>query len=99
MGKKIWHNRSNRISFSASLPEDVCGELAGSIGIVKLSVDPFSELKASIVEMIEELDVRDWNAMEELVYCYIVLNSSSQVHHIIKDAFVSLCDSFLYKIV
>ncbi|KAK6936600.1 Ovate protein family, C-terminal [Dillenia turbinata] len=64
-----------RISFSASLPDDVCGVFADSICAVKYSVDPFVDLRESILEMIQDLGVQDWEEMEELIYCYIVLNS------------------------
>ncbi|XVF10210.1 hypothetical protein REPUB_Repub07fG0163000 [Reevesia pubescens] len=36
--------------------------------------------------------IRDWNAMEELIYCYIALNSP-EVHQVIVNAFLSLCCS------
>ena len=83
---------SSRISFSASLPGDVCGAFADSVCAVKYSMDPFSDMRESIMEMIREVGVHDWNEMEELVYCYIALNSS-QVHEFIQDAFLSLCSS------
>ncbi|KAK9045085.1 hypothetical protein V6N11_058975 [Hibiscus sabdariffa] len=81
--------RHQRISFSATLPGDVSGVFAGTICAVKLSNDPFSDVRESILEMIDDAGVRDWNAMEELVYCYIALNSP-EVHHIISNAFLSL---------
>lgn len=84
---------NNRISFSASLPDDVCGVFAGSICAVKYSTDPFSDMRESILEMIQDVGVCDWNEIEELVYCYIALNSP-EFHGIIKDAFLSLCFSF-----
>ncbi|KAK8513149.1 hypothetical protein V6N13_032399 [Hibiscus sabdariffa] len=81
--------RQQRISFSATLPRDVSGVFAGTICAVKLSNDPFSDVRESILEMIDDAGVRDWSAMEELVYCYIALNSS-EVHPIISNAFLSL---------
>ncbi|KAJ4835637.1 hypothetical protein Tsubulata_015310 [Turnera subulata] len=91
--KKKSKQWSNRISFSASLPEDVCSVFADSICAVKFSDDPLRDLRESIMEMIREVGVRDWKEMEELVYCYIALNSS-ELHQIIGDAFLSLCHSF-----
>ncbi|KAM1070440.1 hypothetical protein COP2_002270 [Malus domestica] len=85
--KQRWNNR---ISLSASLPEDVCGVFAGSVCVVKHSKDPIFDIRESIREMIQSEGVCDWNDMEELVYCYIALNSS-EVHEIIRDAFLSLC--------
>lgn len=83
---------SSRISFSASLPQDVTGDFADSICLVKYSNDPFSDIRESILEMVRSVGVRDWKEMEELVYCYIVLNPP-EVHQFIEDAFLSLFSS------
>ncbi|CAK9139032.1 unnamed protein product [Ilex paraguariensis] len=90
--KKSMQNWSNRISFSASLPDDVCGVFADSMCAVKYSTDPFSDIRESILEMIHIVGVQDWNDIEELVYCYIVLNSP-EIHQFIAEAFLSLCCS------
>ncbi|KNA16588.1 hypothetical protein SOVF_087840 [Spinacia oleracea] len=83
-------NRSARISFSANLPSDVCGVWADNAMCLVLDTeDPFTELKRSILEMVREVGVCNWGEMEELVYCYIALNSSD-VHRFIHDAFLSL---------
>jgi uncharacterized protein (TIGR01568 family) len=87
---QMWNNR---VSFAASLPDDVCGVFAGSICAVKYSTDPFTDMRESILEIIQDVGVCDWNDIEELVYCYIALNSS-EVHGIIRDAFLSVCSSF-----
>lgn len=88
------HKNKVTISFSASLPSDVCGVFAGSTCVVKCTADPISDLRESIMEMIQGVDgVCDWNDIEELVYCYIALNSSD-VHPIVGQAFLSL-GSFL----
>ncbi|KAJ8563365.1 hypothetical protein K7X08_031817 [Anisodus acutangulus] len=69
----------NRISFSANLPEDVRGAFADSICAVKYSMDPLADISESIREMVKNVGVQDWKEMEELVYCYIVLNSEETV--------------------
>ncbi|KAL8148489.1 hypothetical protein AgCh_005746 [Apium graveolens] len=81
--------RRNQFSFSASLPKDVRGIYADSICAVKYSSDPFSDIRDSVVEMIETVGVRNWNELEDLIYCYIALNPS-QVHQYIEQAFVSV---------
>ncbi|CAK7324285.1 unnamed protein product [Dovyalis caffra] len=89
--KPLRKRSSYRISLSASLPEDVCGDFSGgTICAVKLSMDPFSDMRASVIEMIQNVGVHDWDEMEELVYCYIALNSPD-LHDIIANAFLSLC--------
>lgn len=87
--KKYIRNRNSRISFSARLPDDVSGSFADSICAVKYSNNPFSDIRVSILEMIQKVEVQTWREMEELIYCYIFLNSS-EVHTVIKDAFLSL---------
>ncbi|XAR52120.1 hypothetical protein NMG60_11020029 [Bertholletia excelsa] len=88
--KKQLERWRTRVSFSASLPDDVSGAFADSICVVKYSREPFWEIRESILEMIRTVGVKDWKEMEELVYCYMVLNPS-EVHRFIKDAFLSLC--------
>ncbi|KAF8406653.1 hypothetical protein HHK36_008743 [Tetracentron sinense] len=87
--KRNLRNSNTSLSFSASLPDDVRGVFADSICAVKYSKDPFLDLRESIIEMINDVGVRDWDEMEELVYCYVVLNSS-EIHGFIGDAFLSL---------
>ncbi|WOG92733.1 hypothetical protein DCAR_0312008 [Daucus carota subsp. sativus] len=87
------HVRRNQISFSACLPTDVRGIYADSICAVKYSSDPFSDIRESVLEMIETVGVRNWNELEELVYCYIALNPT-EVHHLIEQAFVSVFISY-----
>ncbi len=92
--KKNSQKWKNRISFSASLPDDVCGVFAGSICAVKYSTNPFLDMRKSILEMIQYVGVCDWEDIEELVYCYIALNSS-ETHESIRDAFLSLSSAWI----
>ncbi|KAF6156758.1 hypothetical protein GIB67_033227 [Kingdonia uniflora] len=87
--KKSKRNSTTSLSFSASLPRDVGGVYADSICAVKYSVDPFTDLRESILEIIRDVGIRDWNDMEELVYCYFYLNSP-EIHGAIANAFLSL---------
>lgn len=87
MNKK--RNTSLNLSFSAKLPDDVRGAFSESICAVKYSSDPFMDFRQSILEMIEEVGVKDWEEMEELVYCYVALNSAD-VHPLIAHAFLSV---------
>ncbi|KAJ8624199.1 hypothetical protein MRB53_032729 [Persea americana] len=62
--------------------------------VVKYSVDPFVDFRESIMEMVRHMGVRDWREMDELVYCYVVLNPLD-VHGFIEDAFMSFCSCHL----
>ncbi|KAL5719251.1 hypothetical protein ACHQM5_012054 [Ranunculus cassubicifolius] len=90
--KKHLRDYTSTLSFSASLPDDVQGPYAESICAVKYSMDPYIDLRESILEMIKNVGVRNWDEMEELIYCYVVLNSS-EVHGSIVRAFLSICSS------
>ncbi|KAF5795500.1 putative transcription factor OFP family [Helianthus annuus] len=89
LSKNSMKKRRERVSFSASLPEDVHGVFADSDCVVQYSSHPFLDIRKSILEMIRYAKVQDWNDIEELIYCYIALNSP-ETHIYIKDAFVSL---------
>ncbi|PHT46421.1 hypothetical protein CQW23_15579 [Capsicum baccatum] len=88
--KKMLQRQRNRVSFSANMPDDVRGAIADSICVVKYSMDPLTDIRESIKEMVKIVGIKDWKEMEELVYCYIVLNSK-EVHSFIQEAFLSLC--------
>ncbi|KAL2226892.1 UNVERIFIED_CONTAM: hypothetical protein Sindi_2047900 [Sesamum indicum] len=85
--------RSSGVSFSAKLPDDVAGgAFRDCICAVKYSTNPFSEIRESIIEVLENvggIGDWDWDQMEELIYCYIALNSP-HLHTFIQDAFLSL---------
>ncbi|KAJ4958619.1 hypothetical protein NE237_025730 [Protea cynaroides] len=83
-------HHNNSLSFSASLQEDVHRAFVDCLGAVRYSINPFADLRESIVEMIREVGVRDWEEMEELVYYYVVLNPP-EIHGFIGAAFLSLC--------
>ncbi|KAG6400755.1 hypothetical protein SASPL_137597 [Salvia splendens] len=81
---------SKTVSFSAELPPDVGAALRECcVCAVKYSTNPLSDIRLSIVEMIQKLGIRDWEDMEELIYCYIALNSSD-IRHFIEEAFLSI---------
>ncbi|KAJ8626253.1 hypothetical protein MRB53_019560 [Persea americana] len=91
--KNVRHSTMG-VSFSANLPNGVRGICAESLCVVKYSVDPFVDFRESIMEMIRHIGVRDWKEMEELAYCYVVLNPPD-VHGFIEDAFMSFCSCHL----
>ncbi|KAF3432718.1 hypothetical protein FNV43_RR23820 [Rhamnella rubrinervis] len=87
--KKKSQKWNNRVSLSASLPDDVCGVFAETMCLVKFTSDPVSDMRDSILEMIHDIGGCDWNQMEELIYCYLALNSP-ELHQFITHAFLSL---------
>ncbi|KAL0304511.1 UNVERIFIED_CONTAM: hypothetical protein Sradi_6319200 [Sesamum radiatum] len=88
-GRRRWSG----VSFSAKLPDDVAGgAFRDCICAVKYSSNPFSDIRESIIQVMENvggIGEWEWDQMEELIYCYIALNSP-RLHTFIQDAFLSL---------
>nr|GMD64311.1 protein GRAVITROPIC IN THE LIGHT 1 [Ipomoea batatas] len=61
-------------------------ELPESVAMVKASVDPQKDFKESMMEMIEENDMKCSRDLEELLACYLSLNPE-EYHHLIIKAF------------
>ncbi|KAG2672908.1 hypothetical protein I3760_13G063600 [Carya illinoinensis] len=60
--------------------------LSGSFAIVKSSVDPQTDFRDSMVEMIVENNIRASKDLEDLLACYLSLNSN-EYHGLIVKAF------------
>jgi uncharacterized protein (TIGR01568 family) len=60
--------------------------LSESFAVVKFSVDPQRDFKDSMVEMIVENNIRGSKDLEDLLACYLSLNSK-EYHYIIVKAF------------
>ncbi|PSR86228.1 Transcription repressor like [Actinidia chinensis var. chinensis] len=73
-GRRSVSSKSQRKSFSQSL------------AIVKSSVDPQGDFKESMVEMIVEKNIRASKDLEDLLACYLSLNSD-EYHEVIVKAF------------
>lgn len=95
LDKNSKKKKTERVTFSANLPNDIHGVFAESDCAVHYSSNPFRDIRKSILEMIRYVKVQDWNDIEELIYCYIALNSP-EIHLYIKDAFLSV-SSHLYN--
>ncbi|KAM7255960.1 hypothetical protein ACFE04_011701 [Oxalis oulophora] len=60
--------------------------MTDSFAVVKSSVDPEKDFRESMMEMIMENNIRETKDLEELLACYLQLNSS-EYHDIIVKAF------------
>ncbi|XP_021278688.1 transcription repressor OFP4-like [Herrania umbratica] len=60
--------------------------IAGSLAVVKSSLDPQRDFRDSMVEMIVENNIRASKDLEDLLACYLSLNSN-QYHDLIIKAF------------
>ncbi|CAM6081732.1 unnamed protein product [Calypogeia fissa] len=60
-----------------------------SVAVVKASYDPYQDFRQSMVEMILENDIRTSDDLEDLLQCYLSLNSS-EYHKIIVEVFTDV---------
>ncbi|XP_019167133.1 PREDICTED: transcription repressor OFP1-like [Ipomoea nil] len=72
--------RSSPRAEKMELPE------SGGVAMVKASVDPQKDFKESMMEMIEENEMKCSRDLEELLACYLSLNPE-EYHHLIIKAF------------
>ncbi|ESQ36221.1 hypothetical protein EUTSA_v10009577mg [Eutrema salsugineum] len=64
-------------------------QVLDSFAVIKSSVDPNKDFRESMVEMIEENDIRDSQDMEDLLACYLSLNPK-EYHDLIFKVFVQV---------
>ncbi|KAI5068212.1 hypothetical protein GOP47_0016557 [Adiantum capillus-veneris] len=76
--------RQRGSSISAVLPPDLQGVVGDSLAFVKISDDPYKDFKQSMYEMIMEKDLEGSMDVEELLYCYLSLNSPEH-HELIEE--------------
>ncbi|KAL1549067.1 transcription repressor OFP1-like [Salvia divinorum] len=65
-----------------------------SMAVVKASKDPRRDFRESILEMILENNIRESNDLEELLACYLSLNSDEH-HHLIINVFKQIWFDFI----
>ncbi|KAJ0086527.1 hypothetical protein Patl1_09121 [Pistacia atlantica] len=68
------------------IPCSVEGKVRESVAVVKKSEDPYEDFKRSMLEMILEKQMFEAKDLEELLQCFLSLNSR-QYHRTIVDAF------------
>ncbi|KAJ8762360.1 hypothetical protein K2173_007518 [Erythroxylum novogranatense] len=90
-----------RTSFVQRINEESSdsGKMRESVAVVKKSENPYEDFKTSMLEMILEKQMYEVRDLEELLECFLCLNSK-QYHEIIVDVFSEIwdllfCESFL----
>ncbi|MCE3051905.1 hypothetical protein HAX54_051173 [Datura stramonium] len=72
--------------------EAASGGVKGSLAVVKKSRDPYGDFRDSMLEMIMENQIFGGKELEDLLECFLKLNS--QHHHgIIIDVFTEICEA------
>lgn len=62
------------------------GKVKESVAVVKRSEDPYGDFKRSMVEMIVEKEMYGADELEQLLQCFLSLNSRAH-HRVIVQAF------------
>lgn len=68
------------------------GKVKDTFAVVKNSSDPYNDFRKSMVEMIIEKEIFGVNELEELVECFLSLNSP-QHHRVIVEVFTEIWDA------
>lgn len=72
--------------FKKLIPCEVEGKVKESFAIVKKSEDPYEDFKRSMMEMVLEKEMFEERDLEELLKCFLSLNSRHH-HGVIVEAF------------
>ncbi|MCO5606970.1 hypothetical protein L7F22_061161 [Adiantum nelumboides] len=91
---QMQRRRQRGSSISAVLPPDLQGVVGDSLAFVQMSDDPYEDFKQSMYEMIMEKDLEGSMDVEELLYCYLTLNSTEH-HELIKEVFSDVWSAVL----
>lgn len=69
--------------------KSVEGKVRESFAVVKKSKDPYEDFKKSMMEMITEMEMSEAEDLEQLLQCFLALNSRSY-HAVIVRAFMEI---------
>lgn len=81
--------------FKKLIPCTVEGKVRDSFAIVKKSDDPYEDFKRSMIEMILEKQMFEEKDLEQLLQCFLSLNSR-HYHGIIVEAFADIWEAMFF---
>lgn len=82
--------------FQRLIPCTVDGKVRESFAVVKKSEDPYEDFKRSMMEMILEKQMFEEKDLEQLLHCFLSLNSRHH-HRVIVEAFTEIWDVLFSK--
>ncbi|XP_077233597.1 ovate family protein 7 [Tasmannia lanceolata] len=82
--------------FRRLIPCSVEGKVRESFAVVKRSEDPYEDFKRSMMEMILEKQMFEAKDLEQLLHCFLSLNSRAH-HHLIVEAFSEIWEILFCK--
>ncbi|PWA49880.1 ovate family protein 7 [Artemisia annua] len=91
-----WGSPTRLSVFKKMIPCKVEGKIKESFAVVKKSEDPYDDFKKSMMEMIMEKQMFEEHDLEQLLQCFLSLNS--RFHHgVIVDAFSEIWGTIHYS--
>ncbi|KAI9166122.1 hypothetical protein LWI28_026625 [Acer negundo] len=78
------------------IPCTVDGKVRESFAVVKKSQDPYEDFRRSMMEMILEKQMFEEKELEQLLHCFLTLNSR-QHHKVIVEAFSEIWEALFYR--
>lgn len=82
--------------FRKLIPCTLDGKVRESFAVVKRSEDPYEDFKRSMLEMIMEKQMFEARDLEQLLHCFLSLNSRHH-HGVIVEAFSEIWDALFCK--
>ncbi|XP_059624681.1 transcription repressor OFP7-like [Cornus florida] len=82
--------------FKKLIPCTVDGKVRESYAVVKKSEDPFEDFKRSMMEMVLEKQIFEERELEQLLQCFLSLNSR-QHHGVIVEAFAEIWEAMFCR--
>ncbi|KAJ4966443.1 hypothetical protein NE237_018292 [Protea cynaroides] len=93
-GKEKTCSSPARLSvFQRLIPCTVDGKVRESFAVIKKTEDPYEDFKLSMLEMIVEKQMFEARELEQLLHCFLSLNSR-QHHGIIVEVFSEIWETF-----
>lgn len=94
--RKVW-NRYSDVGFfpMARIPMLMGGKVRESIAVVKSSRDPYGDFRSSMMEMIVEKEIFAAEDLEQLLHCFLSLNSTNH-HQIIVEVFSEIWEALFH---
>ncbi|XWS24343.1 hypothetical protein CRYUN_Cryun28dG0093200 [Craigia yunnanensis] len=84
--------RGSMLKRTMILPRTAEGKVRESVAVVKKSEDPYEDFKSSMLEMILEKQMFEAKDLEQLLQCFLSLNSR-KYHGIIVEAFTEIWEA------
>ncbi|KAK4366405.1 hypothetical protein RND71_014285 [Anisodus tanguticus] len=73
-------------------PPHLPSKIVGSVAVVKDSDDPFKDFRQSMLQMIMEKEIYTYDDLNELLNCFLTLNSPCH-HEVIIQAFMEILNN------